>query len=91
MRLEVWKFPLPFDDVVTVEMPAGSKVIHFATQYDMPCIWALVNPSADKEKRTFRIAGTGHPIESDSRPVYLGTVLVRGGSLVFHCFEVSVL
>jgi hypothetical protein len=51
-------------------------------------VWALIDPCENrKEKRSFRIAGTGHPIEYDDRMAFIGSVHMLGGSLVFHVFE----
>jgi hypothetical protein len=87
--LQVWKFPIEYNDKIEVEMPAGASLLHAAEQGGVPCIWALVDPSVDKEIRKFRLAGTGHPINIHvDKLVHVGTFLIRGGQLVFHLFEV---
>jgi hypothetical protein len=87
--LQVWKFPIEYNDEIEVKMPAGARLLHVAEQYDAPCIWALVDPSADRVTRRFRLAGTGHPINIPmNKLVHVGTLLIRGGQLVFHLFEI---
>lgn len=84
----VYKYALPLDDLVTVELPGGAKILCVQAQRDVPTIWALVDTFNSPEPRTFRIAGTGHPIEDMHTDNYIGTFQMRGGSLVFHLFEI---
>ena len=85
----VWKFPIPFADTFSIDMPAGAKLLHVAEQHRDVCLWALVNPTATKEPRYFRIAGTGHPIDtSDQQLQHVGTWLMESGRVVFHLFEI---
>lgn len=97
--LTIWKFPIRVDDEITCQMPAGARLLTVQVQgaghgnaVGTPCIWALVNSEAKKEKRTFRVYGTGHPIEESEIPcerlLYVGTFQSISGSLVFHLFEV---
>lgn len=88
--LQVWKFPLAIADSQQIEMPHGCKILHFAVQNDQPCIWALVDPDAEKGRVSFRLAGTGHPIEHEMDKLeFIGTILIRNGSLVFHLFKIK--
>lgn len=83
----VYKYTLAsLDDVVSLDMPAGARVLYVAEQYGTICLWALVDTNAPTELRRFRIAGTGHPITMDAGP-YIGSVMHRSGSLVFHVFD----
>ncbi len=87
---KVFKYVLEFADYVELELPVGAKILHFGIQYGDPRIWALVDPTAGKEIRKFRFAGTGHPItEPDSELDFIGTVMMRDGALVWHLFEVK--
>lgn len=88
MSKTVWKFKLDVDDEIEIVMPKGSKVLHVDTQFGVPMLWALCDPKADQEVRSFRIAGTGHPLPEDDL-VHLGTFLIYSGRLVFHLFEKS--
>lgn len=80
----VWKFPFALVDRQVLSMPRGAAPLYVATQFEQPCLWALVDPVAPKEQRTFLIVGTGH------RGVvgrYLGSFQLHNGQLVFHIFE----
>jgi hypothetical protein len=83
----VWKFPLTCADKGIIAMPKGAKVLCVQAQLDEPQIWAVCDIGAEKEDRTFAIYGTGHVHESIGGE-YVGTFQLRGGSLVFHVFEV---
>lgn len=93
----IWKFSLAIDDDVWIDMPIGAEVLHVAVQgqSDNPrtaslYLWARVGPHAESERRHFRVAGTGHPLEGGTPDplVYIGTFQLAGGALVFHVFEV---
>ena len=58
----VWKFNLSPGDESEIEMPVGAKVLMAGEQNGVWCLWASVDPDAMKERRLFRITGTGHPI-----------------------------
>ena len=82
----IWKFDLPVNDYAGINMPRGAEVLHVHEQYGKACIWALVEPAAPLEMRSFRIFGTGHTVPEFPRR-YIGTVHLAGGALVFHVFE----
>lgn len=88
MNRTVWKYPVPVDDVFDLDLPQGSEVLHVAEQGAQLCLWALVAPARPAEHRRFRLSGTGHPIVEPVRR-HVGSVLLRGGSLVFHLFELE--
>lgn len=87
--MQVWKYALTLSDYVTLEMPRGAKPLYVATQFGVPCIWALVRPEEPLVNRRFRIAGTGHPIEAHEAISYVGTFMLSGGHLVFHVFDLG--
>lgn len=88
MARAVWKFGVPLGDVVTIDMPEGAQILHVQAQNDIPCMWALVDPLAQRVSRRFRFAGTGHEI-SESPLEHVGSFFMREGALVFHLFELS--
>ena len=59
----IWKFPFAVSDklVIAIEMPKGAKILHVEVQSDwlapglrgQPCLWALVDPLAEKEWHVF--------------------------------------
>ena len=89
MNKTIWKFELETTDNQTIEMPVNAEILTVQTQNEIPCIWALVDPTETKVKRFIEVFGTGHDIHYDmgvSRN-YLGTYQLQGGSSVFHVFE----
>lgn len=82
---QVWKFVLKPE--INIEMPAGAELLSVAAQGDQICMWAKVDPEAEKETRSFVGYGTGHNIPNSSSLSFVGTALLSGGSMVFHIFE----
>lgn len=82
----IYKYPLEIIDYQSIEIPLGSEILTVQIQNEIPCIWAIVNPDFIKIKYTFRIFGTGNPIEDDFKGSYIGTYQSQGGKLVFHVF-----
>lgn len=86
MSKEVWKFGLSVGHQ-EIEMPADSELLSVQVQNGLPCLWAVVDPSAPKAMVRFRVHGTGHPLEEDiDEWIWLGTFQMHGGGLVFHVF-----
>lgn len=87
--MKIWKFPLRVTDVQhVIDMPVGAKLLDVQMQGDDCCMWALCNEHAPKELRRIAIYGTGNPIPDDPGE-YVATFQMRGGSLVFHVFDLS--
>lgn len=83
----IWKFPLLITGMQEVEMPKGAKIISTGTQAEVVCLWAIVDPEAEKEKREIAIVGTGHQMP-DRALSFIGTTQMHGGALIWHVFEV---
>lgn len=67
-------------------IPKRAEFLDVQIQNMAVTLWFLVNPSVEKEKREFKIIGTGWPL--DEYPgKFLGTVQMAQGSLVWHIFE----
>lgn len=90
MTQRVFKYEVPIDDRFTLKLPRHAKIIAFQVQHEQPQVWALVDPEEKTMMdRDFILAGTGHPIdEREDNLHHLGTWQMRGGSLVWHLFEV---
>ena len=87
----IWKFPIETTDFQNLVMPKGAKVLCVQIQDDNPFIWAMVDPSAEKEERSFLVLGTGHPVQTEDLNLdYIGTYQLKNGLLVFHLFESTV-
>jgi len=87
----IWKFPIPQQDVFSIEVPKGAHLLTLQVQHGVPCLWAMVKPEAEKEIRRFWLIGTGHPIPDDlpgEEMKHLGSCQLADGRLIFHLFEI---
>jgi hypothetical protein len=82
------RYEVPVDDRWhTIEL--GGDPLHIAARN--PSIvefWTLADTGAEVRPRSFRVFGTGQPLDRSAR-VYRGTVLTFGGQLVWHLFEAA--
>jgi hypothetical protein len=87
----IWKYQLK-DTNQNIEVPKGSKILTAQIQNNEITLWFLIKDSeAEKEKRHFKVYGTGHSIDgvvTDRTHQYINTLQFHGGSLVLHCFEI---
>ena len=84
----ILKFPLSVQDTTILNMPVGSEVLHFDSQYDVLNIWAICDTKAVvTEERVFFLAVTGERLPQGNLK-YIGTVLLSSGTMVVHLFEV---
>jgi hypothetical protein len=79
---KVFKYLVQPHDIIEVMLPENADPLHFDMQGSNLCLWALVNPEEPEMLFRFRMAGTGHPIETCG--AYINTMKVNG--LVFHFF-----
>lgn len=84
--MQIWKFTLEVYDETRVSMPVGARILTVQAQMEQPCIWAICNPTAEREWRHFRIYGTGQDMP-DNPGVYVGTFQLHGGRAAFHLFD----
>ena len=87
--MQVWKYEIKPNKVI-VEMPKDAEILTVQNQHGRVCIWALVNPENEKEKRHFEVYGTGYDIfiyGFDTKLKYINTFQLFSGDLVFHLFE----
>lgn len=87
MSRQVWKFPLEVTDSQCIQMPTDAEILCVQMQAGQPCLWAQVDPQAEKGPRYIWIVGTGHELP-DFVMRYIGTFQMHQGALVFHVFEV---
>lgn len=87
----IWKYKLKVTDEQIIKMPLLAEILTVQGQGDDICLWALVNPEAEKEDRTILVFGTGNPIpktfEYHINAFYIGTAQMYNGALVWHIFE----
>lgn len=91
---KVFKYQLNFlQDVDNLMLPEEADVLRVGFDgAGKMCLWALVDPDADTEKRTFIIRGTGHDLDVENQQVvYLGSIEDTrhpGAWFIWHIFEV---
>ena len=78
----VYKYPLTFHPLQSVEMPYGAVVRHVHEQGGAPCLWVEVNTSAPMVVNHFIVVATGQEVPVGA--TYVGTVHVKW--TVWHVF-----
>jgi hypothetical protein len=90
----VWKYVIDLAAVkageVSFDMPVGAELLTVQTQAAYAALghgalWALVDPTAPKETRRFRVVPTGGSPEELTAERYVGTFQL--GRTVWHVFE----
>jgi hypothetical protein len=79
----IWKFPFAISSCFDIEMPKGAETVHVEAQQGVPAIWALVDPKAPTETRTFYVFGTGHAIPNG----FGWYATIQLPPFVWHIFE----
>lgn len=82
--ISVYKYIIPIQDIAVISMPEGAQPIHVDNQREQLCLWAIVDTNVPKVGVKFRVAGTGHDLGLNWKP--LGSALFANGELVFHLF-----
>lgn len=90
----IHKFPLALlsqTEVTLFEWPIGAKVLYAGVQREHPYVWVLLDTDETRvESRRIRIVGTGLPVSKHAdENNYLGTLLMHGGDLVLHVFDLD--
>ena len=92
MRRNIFKYKVtPLDHTL---MPKDAQIIHVDSQGEEIFVWAIVNTSAEMEKRSILVypTGNGFPdqFELGKNVEFIGTVKMESrmmGLLMFHVFE----
>lgn len=87
MELTIWKYELQVTDKQVIKIPEGVQYLCVQVQNGVPCLWAIVDPTAELRDRRIETYGTGHPIAIHGKRKYLGSYQLKEGALVFHVFE----
>ena len=91
MTRTIYKYSVIPTDYFRLQLPVDAQILTVQMQGNEAFVWTLLNPDEPVVERTFRLAGTGHPIvESPNALSYVGTFQMGGGRLVWHLFEVLV-
>lgn len=75
--------------ITSLMLPQGAQILSVALQHEVPHVWALVETDNEKVIRKLIWLGTGHPARGAEDGRFVGTVVMDGGSLVFHLFEAA--
>ena len=84
--MTVYKYQLNPNQATQLELPIDAMPLKVDVQVGVLCLWAMVNPDAKTEARTFEVFGTGHPMP-DFKRRFINTFFVQDGTFVFHAFE----
>jgi hypothetical protein len=89
--MKVFKYSVPIEDEVSLEIPWGATILTFDAQQgwdggELLCLWALVDPQEERKTTlNLRIAGTGHDVDTNGLQ-YMKTVFMKSMPLVWHIF-----
>ena len=81
----IWKETLKMEEFQQISIPVGASIIHAGWQ-DNPVIWFRCDPDAPKELVSMAVTPTGYILPT-SNLIYIGTVSLSGGALIFHIFR----
>lgn len=89
MQKKIYKYPLEVADINRIKMPVDAEILTIQVQGDVPCLWALVDPTQPEKEYIIEMYGTGHPIECSgfNERKYISSFQLYGGGLVYHAFN----
>ncbi len=70
-----------------INMPVGAEVLSVDNQREKISLWYKCDMTARTEPRSFVICGTGQSLPARADLTFIGSVLLREGTLVIHVFE----
>lgn len=84
--LTVWKWGFAVADGAQLrEIPERAQILHVGMQGSDVCLWCQVDSTRLRENRSFRVVGTGHPVDHSWK--YRGTAI--DGAFVWHLYETT--
>ncbi len=88
MNHVIYKYPFEIAAEVILELPSLARILTVQVQKGTPCLWAVVHPAAESQKRVLRIYGTGLDIpENIATLAYIGSIQLADETLIFHVFD----
>jgi len=88
MAKRIYKYTAGVADRITVYLPEGAEILHWAHVPGDPAsvltLWALVDTDSPAVAHSFRVYGTGEPCESPSE-LHVATALAP--PYVWHVFS----
>ena len=88
--MEIWKYELEIKDTQQLSIPSKAKMLTVETIRNSPWLFVLVNPLAEKIRRTIRVYDTEDTIKAEDNGKYVGTYQQDNGIFVFHIFDEGV-
>lgn len=90
----IWKYTVQEASLLDLRLPRNGIVRKVAEQHGKLCFWVEFSSDPklkepDYEDRHFRIYATGQHIPNYELMEYVDTVLMAGGNLVWHIYEVT--
>lgn len=87
MTRRIFKYPLRLHDYAEFgDWHVGAKILCVQMQGDTPCVWAEVDDDDPAfERRSFVFYGTGQSMPRHPG-MYVGTIQMHDGALVFHLY-----
>ncbi|AQY22662.1 DUF7352 domain-containing protein [Riemerella anatipestifer] len=82
----VYKYPLLVQGVQFVSLPKGAEILCVQEQNRKPCLWALVNPLAEKQDVRIITSSTGEVFNTKNLK-YIGTYQLPDNGFVGHLFK----
>lgn len=98
--LSVYKYQLPYEDIVELELPKGAQFLSFGNHRGVATLWCLVDsdPTCPKEQHKFLLAGISEPLAYVKDELqYIGTAQFNSaelgyslyGEYAFHLFNIK--
>lgn len=84
----IWKYSLN-EEVETLNIPIGYKILSVINQNNVPTLYCLVNPDNETIETEIVTVGTGMIVEDWYEYIeFLGTVATYDGMFVWHVFRI---
>lgn len=61
----IWKYQMPVSEKFKMKLPKGAEIVRMAGENGMLWLWAIVDPSAEDEERTFHAFKAGGTMPDD--------------------------
>jgi|HubBroStandDraft_1064217.scaffolds.fasta_scaffold239859_1 hypothetical protein len=84
--MRIFKYPFVITESQFIQLSKDAQILSVQLQFDIPCLWALIDENKPLESRRLIIHGTGNPIDSMDNESYLGTIQMKEGQFVWHIF-----
>jgi hypothetical protein len=86
MRKVIYKYPLPMQHHVVLEVKGFVRILSIQEQQHQICLWCEIDPESETTRiLNFKIIGTGHEFHFKTLHEYVGTVQIRG--YVWHIYR----